>query len=86
MEEHMPEGTVKEFDERRGTGTILAENGEELTVHRSAIEDDGLRALHSGDIVEFTTGRNKFGRRCALQVRRIGWEENGGDSPREWSF
>jgi len=82
----MPEGTVKDFDETRGTGTILAENGEELSVHRSAIEDEGLRALHPGDIVEFSTGRNKFGHRCAVHVRRIGWEEGAGDTPREWSF
>lgn len=81
----MPEGTVKEFDESRGLGTILADNGEELSVHVSAIEDEGLRALHPGDIVEFSTGRNKFGRRCAVRVRRIGWEE-GGDDAREWSF
>lgn len=82
----MPEGTVKEFDEARGTGVILAENGEELPVHHSAIEDEGLRALHPGDIVEFSVGRNKFGRRCAVKVRRIGWEEGGDDTPREWSF
>jgi len=82
----MPEGTVKDFDTSRGMGTILAEGGEELSVHHSAIEDEGLRALHPGDIVEFSVGRNKFGKRCAVKVRRIGWEEGSGDTPREWTF
>jgi len=80
------EGVVKEFDAERGTGVILAREGEELPVHRSAIADEGLRALHVGDIVEFTIGRNRFGRRCALQVRRVGWEEGESDEPREWTF
>jgi len=82
----MAEGVVREFDERRGLGMIVSREGEELSVHHSAIEEEGLRALHPGDIVEYAIGRNKFGRRCAVQVRRIGWEEEGGDSPREWTF
>jgi CspA family cold shock protein len=80
------EGVVREFDDRRGLGVIVTEDGEELSVHHSAIEDEGLRALHPGDIVSFSIGKNKFGRRCAVQVRRIGWEEPGSDEPREWSF
>jgi CspA family cold shock protein len=79
------EGVVKEFDSQRGHGTIVGENGDELAVHHSAIEDEGLRALHPGDLVEYTVGRNKFGRRCAVSVRRIGWEESS-DTPREWTF
>jgi CspA family cold shock protein len=80
------EGVVKEFDAQRGLGVILTRDGEELSVHHSAIEDEGLRTLHPGDIVSFAVGRNKFGRRCAVQVRRIGWEDAESDEPREWSF
>ena len=47
------EGVVKEFDAQRGTGVILAREGEELPVHHSAIADEGLRTLYAGDIVEF---------------------------------
>jgi cold shock CspA family protein len=80
------EGVVRDFDEQRGTGTILSRDGEEVQVHRSAIEDEGLRSLHPGDIVEFAVGRNRFGRRGAVRVRRVGWEEEGGEQPREWTF
>ncbi len=79
------EGVVKEFDTSRGLGIIVTQDGEELSVHHTAIEDEGLRALHPGDIVEFAIGKNKFGRRCAVHVKRIGWEE-GSDEAREWTF
>ena len=84
----MPEGTVVEFDSEKGYGNIQTEEGDLLAVHRSAIADEGLMALHPGDVVEFRVGRNKFGRRAALEVRRIGWEdeENEDGSPREWTF
>ena len=79
------EGVVREFDLTRGSGVIVSRDGEELPVHHSGIEEEGLRALHPGDIVEFAVGRNKYGRRTAVSVRRIGWEEES-DEPREWTF
>ena len=83
----MPEGKVISFDPDRGTGVIEADSGEELPVHRSALVDDQSAVLYPGDIVEFTLGRNKFGRRAAQQVRKIGWDEEGdSDEPREWNF
>ena len=84
----MPEGKVLNYDAERGLGTIESETGEELPVHVSALIDQAATGLHAGDAVSFKVGRNKFGRRAALQVQRIGWEE--GDDPdgppREWSF
>lgn len=83
----MPEGVVKQFDAQKGTGIIETEAQEELPVHRSAIADEGLKSLHPGDLVSFKVGRNRFGRRAALEVNRIGWEEEeDGDTPREWTF
>ncbi len=83
----MAEGVVRHFDPGKGTGIIEAENGEELPVHRSAIADDSGENLYPGDIVEYKLGKNRFGRRAALNIRRIGWEEQGGDDePREWNF
>jgi cold shock CspA family protein len=84
--ETVREGVVRDFDPVRGMGIVVTQEGEELPVHRTAIADEGLRALHAGDIVEFSLGRNRFGRRCAVNVRRIGWEEGGSDEPREWTF
>ncbi len=83
----MPEGIVKSFDSAKGGGIIATEQGEEISVHRSAILADQSGNLYPGDIVEFTLGRNKWGKPAALNVRRIGWEEEGKeDVPREWNF
>jgi cold shock CspA family protein len=81
-------GSVKFYELERGRGEIEAENGELLPVHRSALLDDALSGLYTGDIVEFKAGRDRFGRRSALEVRRIGWEEGDDEDapPREWTF
>jgi CspA family cold shock protein len=85
MAEERKEGVVREFDDRKGSGMIMTRDGEELPVHHSGIDEEGLRSLHPGDIVEFAIGRNKFGRRAAVAVKRIGWEEEA-DEAREWTF
>lgn len=81
------EGVVRSYEPGKGTGVIELPSGEELPVHRSALADEGLQALHRGDVVTFRIGRNRFGRRAALEVERVGWEEeDDSDTPREWSF
>ena len=81
------QGTVQAFDDERGLGEIATESGEVYSVHRSALRDDALSGIYPGDIVEFVAGRNKFGHRAALEVRRVGWEdESEDDEPREWTF
>ena len=82
------EGKVIAFDAQKGVGTIRADNGEELGVHRSAIAEGGQGQLFPGDMVEFTVGRNRWGRRAALAVSRIGWDEEDDPdgAPGEWMF
>jgi cold shock protein len=47
-------GTVKWFSRLKGYGFILPEGGEqEVFVHYSAINGEGYRNLHEGDLVEF---------------------------------
>lgn len=83
----MPEGKVIHFDPAKGAGIIETESGEELPVHKSALGEGQSVGLYAGDLVEFTVGRNKFGKRAAQDVRRIGWEEEeDSDEPREWNF
>ena len=84
----MTQGVVKDFDLEKGMGEIEAESGEVFSVHRSALRDEALSGIYAGDIVEFSVGRNRHGRRVAQEVRRIGWEEGVGedDEPREWNF
>ncbi|MCQ3830333.1 cold shock domain-containing protein CspD [Microbulbifer elongatus] len=50
----MPTGTVKWFNNAKGYGFILAdEGGEDLFAHYSAIQMDGYRTLKAGQQVQF---------------------------------
>ncbi|MFL0809166.1 MAG: cold shock domain-containing protein CspD [Agarilytica sp.] len=50
----MPKGTVKWFNNAKGFGFILPEDGgTDLFAHYSSIEMDGYRTLKAGQIVEF---------------------------------
>lgn len=88
MAQRILQGTVLQFDADRGLGEIQTESGETYSVHRNALRDEALSGIYPGDIVEFVAGRNRFGHKAALEVRRVGWEDDEGDddSPREWTF
>lgn len=50
----MPKGTVKWFNNAKGFGFILPEDGgSDLFAHYSAIDMDGYRTLKAGQKVEF---------------------------------
>lgn len=49
----MPEGTVKWFNASKGYGFIEHEDGPDVFVHYSAIQDSGYRTLEDGQNVEF---------------------------------
>ena len=46
-------GTVKWFNSEKGYGFITTENGEDLFVHFSAIQEDGFKSLEEGEQVSF---------------------------------
>ncbi|MGM0410972.1 MAG: cold-shock protein [Bacillota bacterium] len=46
-------GNVKWFDSKKGYGFIEREEGDDVFVHFSAIEEDGFKALDDGQEVEF---------------------------------
>lgn len=46
-------GKVKWFDAQKGYGFIEREDGDDVFVHFSAIEDDGFKTLEEGQDVEF---------------------------------
>jgi cold shock CspA family protein len=83
----MARGIVREFDSERGMGVIEEDSGGEILVFRSGLGEDGLRVLYRGDVVEYRVGRSRRGGRAALNVVRIGWEDEADDeNPREWTF
>lgn len=49
----MPQGTVKWFNNKRGWGFIVKEDGEDIFVHYSAIKGDGFKSLDEGQCVQF---------------------------------
>lgn len=49
----MSEGKVKWFNERKGFGFIESDEGQDVFVHFSAIQDSGFKTLHEGQRVSF---------------------------------
>ena len=50
----MPTGKVKWFDDKKGYGFIMPEDGgEDIFVHFSAVEGEGYKTLREGQAVQF---------------------------------
>ncbi len=49
----MEKGTVKWFNESKGFGFITRENGGDVFVHYTAIQDNGFKSLSEGQAVSF---------------------------------
>jgi CspA family cold shock protein len=66
----MPSGTVKWFNENKGWGFIVPdEGGDDIFVHYSAIEDDGFKTLKEGQKVNFELKLGKNGKYQADNVQ-----------------
>jgi CspA family cold shock protein len=49
----MLQGTVKWFNNKRGWGFIVKEDGDDIFVHYSAIKGEGFKTLDEGQRVQF---------------------------------
>ncbi len=54
----MKTGTVKFFNSSKGFGFIQPENGDDVFVHISALQNAGIDGLQEGDKVTFNTAVN----------------------------
>jgi CspA family cold shock protein len=61
----MATGTVKWFNDAKGSGFISQEGGEDVFVHHSAIQMDGFRTLKEGQKVEFDVVQGPKGLQAA---------------------
>ena len=66
----MPEGIVKWFSDKKGYGFIKKEDGEDVFVHFSAIQDDRFKSLTEGDRVKFDVEQGAKGP-AAVNVEKI---------------
>ena len=49
----MAKGTVKWFDPKKGFGFVVNDDGQDVFVHYTSIENDGFRCLRNGQVVEY---------------------------------
>ena len=60
-------GKVKFYNEDKGWGFITPTNGKDIFVHAKALVD----TIETGDEVQFDEKKQKDGRMCAVNVKRI---------------
>ena len=63
------QGKVKWFNKEKGFGFIERENGNDVFVHYSAIQQDGFKTLQEGDAVEFDIVEGPKGLQAANVMR-----------------
>ena len=64
-------GTVKWFSNVKGYGFIEVEEGKDVFVHYSAIQEDGYRSLKEGESVEFTIENGDKGPQAANVTKML---------------
>ncbi len=62
-------GVVKWFNDSKGFGFILTDDGQDIFVHHSSVEMEGFRTLHEGEAVEFEVKEGPKGLQASA-VRR----------------
>ena len=70
MEVPMATGAVKWFDEKKGYGFIEGQDGRDIFVHFSDIQEEGFRKLAEGETVQYELLQGQKGPRAANVIRQ----------------
>ncbi len=65
----MSEGTVKWFNDGKGFGFIEQEDGPDVFVHFSEIQDEGFKTLEEGQKVSFEVSEGQKGPQASKVVK-----------------
>ncbi|GAA3013960.1 cold-shock protein [Tetragenococcus solitarius] len=65
----METGTVKWFNAEKGYGFITGEDGNDVFVHFSAIQEDGFKTLEEGQSVNFDIEEGQRGPQATNVVK-----------------
>ena len=65
----MPKGTVKWFNQRKGFGFLISEDGKEVFVHFSSIQGEGFKSLREGEEVTFEITEGEKGEEATNVVK-----------------
>lgn len=65
----MEKGTVKWFNDSKGFGFITKEDGADIFVHYSDIQDNGFKSLSEGQAVSFEAIEGPKGPKAANVVK-----------------
>lgn len=74
----MPKGKVKQFDNQKGYGLIITDEGKEISVDSFVLNEQGYKTLSEGDIVVFEIVKGIKGD-YATNVTKV---EAGKEAPR----
>ncbi|NOY54175.1 MAG: cold-shock protein [Deltaproteobacteria bacterium] len=65
----MSEGTVKWFNDGKGFGFIEQEDGPDVFVHFSEIQDEGFKTLEEGQKVSFEVSQGQKGPQASKVIK-----------------
>lgn len=69
----MDQGTIKHFDERERTGTLLTDDRTEVAIDPGSLEGSDVLTLRIGQRVSFETEQRE-GTPVARSLRLVTWE------------
>ena len=69
----MDQGTIRDFDEKDRTGTLLTDDRTEVAIDAGSLEGSGILTLRIGQRVKFET-EEVDGTKVARSLRIVTWD------------